>query len=120
MATPPERLISRLTARNLHLLALRISSYLQLRPDPVLKHWASAKIAAAQATSGESSNAQDDELRRVIVRKFEKEGLSVGYADIARRAWQLGRTRLATKVFLMAQDISSRHTKLSFTVSTAS
>lgn len=100
MAAPPERLVSRLTARNMHLLALRISSYLELRPDPVLKHWACAKIAAAQSLGGENTATQDDDLRRVIVKKFEKEGMSVSYADIAKRAWQVGRTRLATKVCL--------------------
>jgi hypothetical protein len=97
-AAPPERLVSRLTARNMHLLALRISSFLQIRSDPVLKHWACAKIAAAQSMGGESTGSQDDELRRIIVAKFEKEGMAVSYADIAKRAWQVGRTRLATKV----------------------
>jgi hypothetical protein len=82
----------------MHLLALRISSHLQLRPDPVLKHWACAKIAAANTMQGDSTVNQDDELRRIIVSKFEKEGMTVSYADIARRAWQVGRTRLATKV----------------------
>ncbi|KAG7548910.1 hypothetical protein FFLO_03202 [Filobasidium floriforme] len=98
MAAPAERLISRLTARNMHLLALRISSYLQIRSDPVLKHWACAKIAAAQSVGGDSTASQDDDLRRIIVKKFEKEGMAVSYADIAKRAWQVGRTRLATKL----------------------
>lgn len=96
MAAPADRLISRLTALNMHLLALRISSFMHLRPDPVLKHWACSKIAAAQYAGGGAS--QDDHLRRVIVDKFEKEGMSVCYADIAKKAWQLGRTKLATKV----------------------
>jgi hypothetical protein len=36
----------------------------------------------------------------VIVRKYETEGGkgAGGYAEIARRAWQLGRNKLATKV----------------------
>lgn len=101
MAAPAERLISRLTARNMHLLALRISSYLQIRSDPVLKHWACAKIAAAQSVGGDSTASQDDDLRRIIVKKFEKEGMAVSYADIAKRAWQVGRTRLATKVCVL-------------------
>jgi hypothetical protein len=87
----------------MHLLALRISSFLQIRSDPVLKHWACAKIAAAQSIGGESTSSQDDELRRIIVTKFEKEGMAVSYADIAKRAWQVGRTRLATKVNLDGQ-----------------
>ncbi|TFY64524.1 hypothetical protein EVJ58_g2580 [Rhodofomes roseus] len=71
----PAHLINRLTARNLHLLALRISSYLSLKPDAVLKHWAS------------------------IVEKFESLGRGeVSYADIAKRAWEVGRATLATKL----------------------
>lgn len=100
ISSNPERLISRLLSRNLHLLALRISTHLNLRPDPVLKHWACAKIAAHRRPDlGDSSSTtlSDDELCKMIVRKFEREGgKGVNYADIARTAWQLGRTKLAT------------------------
>ena len=89
-------LITRLTLRNLHLLALRISSYLSLKADIVLKHWAGAKIVRPKS----STTDDDDEwLCKVIVDKFEKLGkCAVSYADIARRAWEVGRAGLATKV----------------------
>jgi hypothetical protein len=92
----PAHLINRLTSRNLHLLALRVSSFLSLKPDVVLKHWASAKIGRPKSSS---ADGQDDEVCRIIVDKFEKlGGGEVSYADIARRAWEVGRTGLATKV----------------------
>lgn len=92
----PMHLISRLTSRNLHLLALRISSYLSLKADIVLRHWASAKIARSKSSS---TDAEDEGLCKVIVDKFEKLGKgAVSYADIARRAWEVGRAGLATKV----------------------
>ncbi len=97
-ASSPERLILRLLARNYHLLALRICRHLQLRVDPVLRHWACAKIVAATDDPG---SASDDALRRAIVSKFEREGgKGTSYAEIARKAWQSGRTSLATKVGL--------------------
>ncbi|KAF9219507.1 vacuolar assembling sorting protein VPS16 [Gyrodon lividus] len=92
----PMHLITRLTSRNLHLLALRISSYLSLKPDIVLKHWAIAKIARSKSTMADS---EDEGLCKVIVDKFEKLGNgAVSYADIARRAWEVGRAGLATKL----------------------
>lgn len=94
-ATSPERLIARLTDRNLHLLALRVSRHLGLRPDAVLKHWACAKVARG---------GDDDDVCRAIVAKFEREGeRRVSYAEIARRAWALGRSRLATMVRLITR-----------------
>ncbi|OBZ67332.1 Vacuolar protein sorting-associated protein 16 [Grifola frondosa] len=99
----PAHLINRLTARNLHLLALRISSYLSLKPDPVLKHWACAKIVRSKATAtGTGKSAEldgDDAVCKLIVEKFEKlGGGDVSFADIAKRAWEVGRTDLATKL----------------------
>ncbi|KAI0828653.1 vacuolar protein sorting-associated protein 16 [Trametes gibbosa] len=99
----PSHLISRLLARNLHLLALRISSYLSLPPDAVLKHWACAKILRSKpSASGTGKNAEldgEDALCRVIVEKFEKlGGGGVSFADIAKRAWEVGRTALATRL----------------------
>ena len=43
----------------------------------------------------------DDALCRVIVEKFETLGRGrggVSYADIAKRAWEVGRTALATRL----------------------
>lgn len=99
----PTHLISRLTSRNLHLLALHISSFLSLPPDNVLKHWASAKITKSKSIpSGSGKEAEmvgDEEVSRAIVEKFEKlGGASVSYAEIAKKAWEVGRTRLATMV----------------------
>ncbi|KAH9833258.1 vacuolar protein sorting-associated protein 16 [Rhodofomes roseus] len=99
----PAHLINRLTARNLHLLALRISSYLSLKPDAVLKHWACAKIVRSKPTAtGAGRDAEldgDDAVCRSIVEKFESLGRGeVSYADIAKRAWEVGRATLATKL----------------------
>jgi len=95
--------ITRLTSRNMHLLALRVSEFLNLKPDPVLKHWACAKISKSRPSitavdSGAELNG-DDEICRVIVEKFEGlGGVDVSYAEIAKKAWEAGRTGLATKV----------------------
>lgn len=95
--------MNRLTSRNLHLLALRVSTYLSLKPDAVLKHWACAKIARSKPTAtGSGQDVEitgDDEVCRSIVDKFSKlGGSSVSYSDIAKRAWEVGRLGLATKV----------------------
>ncbi|KAH7906991.1 vacuolar assembling sorting protein VPS16 [Hygrophoropsis aurantiaca] len=91
----PSQLVTRLTSRNLHLLALRISSFLSLKPDVVLKHWASAKLAKSKSSTEEG----DDEVCRLIVDKFQTlGGGDVSYADIAKRAWEVGRAGLATKL----------------------
>lgn len=95
----PSQLISRLTARNLHLLALRISSYLNLPPSTVLKHWAYAKILRSRPTSTSTEAGVDDQtVCDAVVEKFEKlGGAEVSYAEIAKKAWEVGRTELATK-----------------------
>ena len=44
----------------------------------------------------------DDEVCQSIVEKFSKlGGGSVSYADIAKKAWEVGRLDLATKVFML-------------------
>ena len=94
IVTPPSVLVDHLLSRNLHLLALRISRHLGLKPDPVLKHWAAVKIARSR--SGEE---EDEETCAAIVDKFAKEGgRGVTYADIARKAYEAGRVKLATMV----------------------
>ncbi|KAK8870008.1 hypothetical protein IAR55_000578 [Kwoniella newhampshirensis] len=99
-SSSPTLLISHLVSRNLHLLALRISQHLGLRPDPVLKHWAMAKISRSSSKGVDPSDrgAGDDEaICQAIVDKFEREGeKGVSYAEIAKKAWEAGRTRLAT------------------------
>lgn len=65
----------------------------------MLKHWASAKIARSKSST---TDAEDEELCKVIVDKFEKLGKgAVSYADIARRAWEVGRAGLATKASVL-------------------
>ena len=87
----PSHLIARLTSRNMHLLALQISGFLGLKPDAVLKHWAAAKIMRARGG--------DDEVCKAIVEKVEQVGgADVSYAEIAKKAWEVGRGGLATKV----------------------
>ncbi|WWC69699.1 uncharacterized protein I206_103642 [Kwoniella pini CBS 10737] len=100
IASSPSTLILHLLSRNLHLLALRISQYLNLRPDPVLSHWASAKIIRSSQKGVDPSDGglgDDEQICKAIVDKFEKEGeRGVSYAEIARKAWENGRARLAT------------------------
>jgi hypothetical protein len=99
--TSPSHLISRLTSRNLHLLALRISTHLSLPPDAVLKHWACAKIARTRSDAALApSSSSDEEVCALIVKKFASVpgGAGVSFAEIARRAWEVGRAGLATKL----------------------
>ncbi|KAI3608149.1 vacuolar protein sorting vps16 [Moniliophthora roreri] len=101
--TSPSHLISRLTSRSMHLLALRISTFLKLKVDVVLKHWASAKILRSRPTAtGAGKDAElgaDEEVCKMIVDKFkELGGTDVSYAEIAKRAWEVGRAGLATRL----------------------
>ncbi|KDN52476.1 hypothetical protein K437DRAFT_214166, partial [Tilletiaria anomala UBC 951] len=103
-ATGPQALLSRLTYRNKHLLALRISEFLRLPPDPILKHWARAKIARSNkeraiAASTSLGHAADDEVCDAIVEKFRDQP-AVSYAEITKDAWAAGRVRLATKLLV--------------------
>lgn len=63
----------------------------------MLKHWAAARIARAKSDPRDGdSNTQ---LCEAIVDKFEQEGeKGVSYAEIAKKAWEAGRVRLATMV----------------------
>lgn len=63
----------------------------------------------ASATDGDVDG--DDEVCKMIVDKFEQlGGEGVSYADIAKRAWEVGRAGLATKVseFNVEQKIRQR------------
>ncbi|KAG8723341.1 hypothetical protein FRC09_003726 [Ceratobasidium sp. 395] len=96
--TSATHLIARLTARNEHLLALRVAEFLGHPPDAVLKHWACAKIAKSGKMKEETDTAPeaaDGEVCRAIVDKF-KTIPGASFADIAKKAWELGRGRLAT------------------------
>ncbi|KAL0960087.1 hypothetical protein HGRIS_011732 [Hohenbuehelia grisea] len=103
MYASPDHLVARLTARNFHLLAHRISVFLHLKPDAVLRHWASAKIAhsrpSATGTGKDADLSGDDDVCKAIVDKFQQlGGPDVSYAEIAKRAWEVGRSGLATKL----------------------
>ncbi len=73
-----------------------------MKPDHVLKHWASAKILRSKPSAVAGSDGElggDDEVCKLIVDKFkELGGADVSYAEIAKRAWEVGRAGLATKV----------------------
>ncbi|SCZ98560.1 BZ3500_MvSof-1268-A1-R1_Chr3-1g05464 [Microbotryum saponariae] len=91
---PPSHLISRLTSRSLHLLALRISSYLALSLAPVLKHWAQAQISSSPTSLTATEEAH---LVSLIVSKLSDQA-DISSADVANTAWQLGRSSMATKL----------------------
>ncbi|KAG2008272.1 vacuolar protein sorting 16 isoform 1 [Coprinopsis cinerea AmutBmut pab1-1] len=99
----PSHLINRLTSRNMHLLALRISNFLSLKADTVLKHWACSKIMRSKPVAAglgkDAVIAADEEVCRAIVEKFEQlGGADFSYAEIAKKAWEVGRGGLATKL----------------------
>jgi len=90
----------------MHLLALRISSFLALKPDVVLKHWAAAKILHSQKLREElGPGVQDDDDAKIchlIIDKFASLGADMSegasYSEVAKKAWLAGRTQLATMV----------------------
>lgn len=72
-AAGPTALLSRLTAHNHHFLSLKIARFLHIRPDPILKHWARAKIARTRPPLGGSASAisaAEEQLCEDIVHKF--------------------------------------------------
>ena len=73
VAAGPTALLSRLTAQNHHFLSLKIARYLHIRPDPILKHWARAKIARTRLVLGgpaSAISAAEERLCADIVHKF--------------------------------------------------
>lgn len=86
----------------MHLLALRISGFLHISPDPVLKDWAVAKIKRSKPSATGSAAEEDEQATcNLIVEKFKEggdAGRAVSFSDIAKKAWENGRTRLATMV----------------------
>jgi vacuolar protein sorting-associated protein 16 len=75
-----------------------------------LRHWACAKIARAKPSAGDvEGGTNDDEVCDTIVKKFrELGGGSVSYAEIAKRAWEVGRAGLATKVGSYLHNIQEK------------
>lgn len=85
----PEKLVRRLINRSEYLLALRISSYLRLPTDRIYVHWASQKVRVG--------SEDEDTICRLIVEKLAgKRGIS--FEEIARAAYDEGRSRLATEL----------------------
>lgn len=73
VAAGPTALLSRLTAQNHHFLSLKIAHFLHIRPDPILKHWARAKIARTRPALGGSTSTMstaEEQLCADIVHKF--------------------------------------------------
>lgn len=53
----------------------------------------------SKASATDTELGGDDEVCKMIVDKFEQlGGEGVSFADIAKRAWEVGRSGLATKV----------------------
>lgn len=108
--TSPQHLLDRLTSRNLHLVAFRMCSFLQMQPDSILKHWAIAKIAKSKGSNAVAAAAggtdEDAIVCKLIVDKFRGASgsgagsavSSVSFAEVAKKAWENGRSRLATMV----------------------
>nr|CAD1823793.1 unnamed protein product [Ananas comosus var. bracteatus] len=86
MLTAPV-LIGRLINANQHLLALRISEYLNLNPEVVIMHWACEKITASPAIP-------DAVLLEQLLDKL-KLCKGISYAAIAAHADNSGRRKLA-------------------------
>jgi vacuolar protein sorting-associated protein 16 len=66
---------------------------LSIPAGAVLRHWARAKIA---------KGGDDADVCKLIVEKFDAAGVGadVSYAEVARKAWEVGRRELATQVGL--------------------
>lgn len=98
----PEVLVSRLTMRDKHLLALRICDLLKLKNERVLVHWASEKVKRMAATT-----ASDEEISQIVRRKLEAFG-RVSYLEVASSAYHMGRRRLATMILDMEQHAAAQ------------
>ena len=127
----PDVLVSRLTIRCHHFLALRICDLLKLKNDNVLIHWGCEKIIRLAATTTMS----DEQIRDVIrskLRPYEyatsgaltsssyrshsssntatsnnanlRRRKKISYLEIATAAYSMGRRRLATMILDMVQN----------------
>ncbi|KIV87870.1 hypothetical protein PV11_03388 [Exophiala sideris] len=82
-----ERLIARLVNRREYLLAIKLSEYLHLPLNKIYVHWASQKVRSA--------SGDDDTIREMVVDRLRgKHGVS--FENIARAAYDEGRSHLAT------------------------
>jgi vacuolar protein sorting-associated protein 16 len=93
-----ERLVNRLLSQHEHLLALKISEYLNLSKQPVISHWATEKMRHSLDT--------DDMLCQQIVSKLDIaetgsiDDLSnqISFAGIAKIAYAVGRPVLSAQL----------------------
>lgn len=85
----PDRLIQRLINRQEYLLALKISEFLRLPTDRIYVHWACQKVRI-------SSDPEDAICRTIVKRLNGMRGIS--FEEIARAAFDEGRSRLATEL----------------------
>ena len=124
----PEVLVSRLTLRDLHFLALKICDLLNLRAsrERILVHWASEKVRRLAPTA-----ASDEEIADTVRRRLEggpssstsssssrgnsssssgSNGSStrVSYLEIAASAYHMGRRRLATLILGLEQHAADQ------------
>lgn len=104
ISVPITSIISRLTQRNHHLLSIKLSEFLNLKPDSILKHWAKSKISRMKSMTPNSvvigsseSNEIEDQVSESIIKKFAQQP-SANYSSVAKVAFKAGRIRLATKV----------------------
>lgn len=113
----PEVLVSRLTLRDLHFLALKICDLLNLRAsrERILVHWASEKVRRLAPTS-----ASDEEIADTVRRRLEggapssssssrgSSSTRVSYLEIAASAYHMGRRRLATLILGLEQHAADQ------------
>ncbi|TIB73013.1 hypothetical protein E3Q08_01739 [Wallemia mellicola] len=86
-------LIQLLLPRRKWAMAINISKHLQTPSDVVLVHWANAKIYASDHT------IPDEELSVSITERIASvTNTFVGWSDIAKVAYEVGRVSLATKM----------------------
>uniref|UniRef100_A0A182QAU2 Vacuolar protein sorting-associated protein 16 homolog n=1 Tax=Anopheles farauti TaxID=69004 RepID=A0A182QAU2_9DIPT len=87
----PEVILDRLVFRKYYGLAIDIAKYLKLEETRILEHWAFQKI---------TQDKNDDEVARKIAAKFTSVDLRepMSYANVADKAQQLGKTKLAITV----------------------
>lgn len=98
----PEVLVSRLTQRDLHFLALKVCELLGIRNERVLIHWACEKVRRLSPTP-----ASDEEIADTVRRRLDGYG-RVSYLEIAASAYHMGRRRLATLILDMEQHAADQ------------
>nr|XP_040230562.2 vacuolar protein sorting-associated protein 16 homolog [Anopheles coluzzii] len=90
----PVVILDRLVFRKYYGLAIHIAKYLKLQETRILEHWAFQKI---------THDKNDDEVARKIAAKFSSAGLRepMSYANVADKAQQIGKTKLAITLLEM-------------------